>query len=130
MSLYENTIHLKGFTGKSAQTKSSATGIAIVVFSLATRSRVRDRNTGNWSSRTEWHRVVCFGEAALAARDLGRGDYVQVEGELRRSDYEAPGHDGSSSRGRTWEIRAVRVTKLERPARAKQQPEPAAEQAA
>jgi single-strand DNA-binding protein len=129
MPIYENNIRLKGYTGKSAQTltKAGSTGNAIVVFSLATRSRVRDRATGEWSSRTEWHRIVCFGDAATAARGLERGDYVEVEGTLRSSEYDA--RDGSSSPRRTWEIRAARVQKLERPV-ARKQPASASGQAA
>jgi len=123
MALYENTIRLKGFAGKNASTKPTAKGGAITVFSLATQSSYKDKQSSEWVSRTEWHRIVCFGKPAEYAKDLKQGDYVEVEGELRSSEYDAESDNGknndqkkSSSKRRSWEVRASRVRRLDRPA--------------
>ena len=125
MALYENTIRLKGFAGKNAVTKTTAKGGAITVFSLATQSSYKDKQSSEWVSRTEWHRIVCFGKPAEYAKELKQGDYVEVEGELRSSEYDAESGSGndknndqktSSSKRRSWEVRASRIRRLDRPA--------------
>ena len=118
MALYENTIRLKGFVGKNAQSKSAANGNPIVIFTLATKSRYKDKQSGEWSSRTEWHRIICFGPAARSAQELQKGNYIEVEGELHSSKYDAAPEQQQptpSSKRRSWEVRARHVRKLERP---------------
>jgi single-strand DNA-binding protein len=117
MALYENNIQIKGFVGKNAETKSTATGNTFTIFSLATKSSYKDKQSGEWVSHTEWHRIVCFGKPAEFAKLLKKGDYAEIAGELRSSEYEAEAATGSkSAKRRSWEIRASRVRKLERPA--------------
>ena len=116
MALYENTIRLKGFVGKDAEIKSALNN-PIVIISLATESRYRDKQTNGWVSRTEWHRIACFGTPANYAKELRKGDYVEVEGELRSSEYDAEvgtGEGKASIKRRNWEVRANFVRKLER----------------
>jgi single-strand DNA-binding protein len=117
MALYENTIRLKGFVGKDAETKSAANSNTLVVLSLATKSSYKDKQTNDWVSRTEWHRIVCFGTPANFAKELKKGDYAEVEGELRSSEYETEvgtGKKKESIKRRNWEVRASLVRKLER----------------
>jgi single-strand DNA-binding protein len=117
MTLYENNIQLKGFVGKDAETKSAASGNPFTIFSLATKSSYKDKQSGDWISHTEWHRIICFGKPADFAKLLKKGDYAEIEGELRSSEYEAEAANGAkSAKRRSWEIRASRVRKLERPA--------------
>ena len=117
MALYENTIRLKGFIGKNAETKATASGNTFTVFSLATKSSYKDKQSGDWISHTEWHRIISFGTAAKYAQQLQKGDYAEVEGELRSSEYEAEigaREKKQSSKRRSWEVRASIVRKLER----------------
>jgi single-strand DNA-binding protein len=116
MALYENNIRLKGFVGKDAATKTTASGHTFTVFSLATKSSYKDKQSGAWISRTDWHRIVSFGTAAKHANELRKGDYAEIEGELRSSEYDAETSDGKkqSSKRRSWEVRANLVRKLER----------------
>lgn len=117
MALYENRIRLKGFIGKAAETKSTTNGNTFTVFSLATKSSYKDKQSGEWISHTEWHRIVCFGKPAEFAKPLKKGDHAEIEGELRSSEYEAETGKGTkSAKRRSWEIRASHVRKLERPA--------------
>jgi single-strand DNA-binding protein len=117
MALYENTIRLKGFLGRDAEIKEAANSNTLVVVSLATKSSYKDKQTNEWLSRTEWHRIVCFGNVASYAMELKKGDYAEVEGELRSSEYDAEvgtGKKKASIKRRSWEVRARIVRRLER----------------
>ncbi len=114
MALYENNIRLKGFVGKDAETKSTANSNLLTTFSLATKSSYKDKQSGEWIARTDWHRIVCFGKSAELAKTFKKGDYAEVEGELRSSEYEA--ESGNGNKRRSWEVRASIVRKPERPA--------------
>ncbi|HWR15493.1 MAG TPA: single-stranded DNA-binding protein [Terriglobales bacterium] len=120
MALYKNTIQLKGFVGKDAETKSVSNGNSLTVFSLATKSSFKDKQSDEWVSHTEWHRIVCFGKPAEFAKELKKGDYAEVEGELRSSEYEANGD--KSFKRRSWEVRASSVRRLQRPERSGHDP--------
>jgi len=79
---------------------------------------------GEWVSRTEWHRIVCFNKPAEYVKDFLKGDYVEVEGELRSSEFDSAVGEGKKKatvKRRSWEIRASIIRKLTRPAR--QEPE-------
>ena len=124
MALYENNIRLKGFLGKDTETKSTASGNQFTVFSLATKSSYKDKQSGEWVSHTEWHHIVSFGQSAETAKLLKKGDYAEVEGELRSSTYEAEAASGKNTKRRSWEIRANVVRKLERPTASGSEPAP------
>jgi single-strand DNA-binding protein len=118
MALYENVIKLKGFVGKDAEAKGAgnANG-AMTTFSLATKSSYKNKRTNEWISRTEWHRVLCFAASAEYAKDLRKGDYVEIEGELRSSEFDSEvgsGATATSIKRRNWEVRATEVRKLAR----------------
>ena len=118
MALYENTIRIKGFIGKDAQSQATATGKSVIVLSLAAKSSYKDKKTGAWVARTEWHRIVCFAKPAEYAKGLKKGDYVEVEGELRSSEFDVEtgsGKQKTAIKRRTWEVRASLVKKLARP---------------
>ena len=117
MALYTNEILLKGFLGRAAETKHSGTN-PIIVLSLATKSSYKDKEKGEWISRTEWHRIVCFAKTAEYAQGLKKGDYVEVTGMLRSSQYESEvsvGKKKATVQKRGWEVRASQVRKLARP---------------
>ncbi|HET9184476.1 MAG TPA: single-stranded DNA-binding protein [Candidatus Angelobacter sp.] len=115
MALYENSIRLKGFLGKDPETKETRNGATLTVLSLATKSSYR-RND-EWVSSTEWHRIVCFNQLADYARTLKKGDYVEVKGEIRSSEFQSAVGEGrkkTSVKRRSWEVRAKSVQKLTR----------------
>ena len=119
MALYENAIKLKGFVGKDAESKATGNGKAMTTFSLATKSSYKNKSD-EWISRTEWHRIVCFAVPAEQAKSFKKGDYIEVEGELRSSEFDIEVGDGkkkTSIKRRSWEVRAAEIRKLVRPAR-------------
>jgi single-strand DNA-binding protein len=118
MALYENNVTLKGYVGKDAQSFATRQQNTFVVQSLATKSGYKDKQTKQWVNHTEWHRIVAFGKPADYAKTLKKGDYVQVEGELRSTEFDVEVGDGKKKatvKRRGWEIRASIVKKLTPP---------------
>ena len=119
MALYENKVTLKGFIGKDAESKTTKQQRTFVVLSLATKSGYKDKQTNEWVNRTEWHRIVVFGNAVDYAKGLKKGDYAEIEGELRSSEFDAEAGEGKKKitvKRRGWEVRASVVRKLAPPA--------------
>ena len=119
MALYGNKVTLKGYIGKDAQSYATKQQNVLVVLSLATKSGYKDKQTGQWVNHTEWHRIVCFAKPAEYAKNLKKGDYVEIEGELRSTEFDAEVGDGKKKatvKRRGWEIRASIVKKLTPPA--------------
>ena len=118
MALYENKVTLKGYIGKDAESFATKQQKTFTVLSLATRSGYKDKQKGEWVNHTEWHRIVAFGKPADYAKNLRKGDYVEIEGELRSTEFDAEVGDGKKKttvKRRGWEIRASIVRKLTQP---------------
>ena len=118
MTLYTNNVTLKGFLGKDAETIATKQGRSFAVLSLATKSGYKDKQTQQWVNHTEWHRIVAFGKPADYAKSLKKGNYVEIEGELRSTEYDAEVGEGKKKttvKRRGWEIRASIVRKLAQP---------------
>src|SRR5271155_1437385 len=74
-------------------------GQNVANFSVATTERFTDRN-GAKQERTDWHRIVAFGQLADTCDQLlSKGRRVYVEGRLTTRQYEAK--NGSGKRYRT-----------------------------
>src|SRR6185437_2559431 len=126
MALYENTIRLKGFLGRDAETKQTSNN-PLIILSLATKSSYKDKQKDEWISRTDRHRIVCFAKNAKYAEGLKKGDYVEVTGTLRSSRYDgevAIGKKKTTVNKRAWEVRATSVRKLARPDHPDAEPAP------
>ena len=80
-----NKVILIGNLGRDPEVRQTQDGRPVVNFTLATNESWKDRQTGERRERTEWHRVVIFGEglADIAQRYLHKGSKVYLEGELR-----------------------------------------------
>lgn len=101
------------------QREARANGVPFTVLSVAT-VRSWKNSQGEWESRTDWHRVVCFqrmGESALA---LHKGDQVFVTGSLVSSKYDrqvGSGKKATTLKLTSWQIRANVLRKLNRAAK-------------
>jgi single-strand DNA-binding protein len=118
MALYTNTVTLKGYIGKDAENFATKQQKTFTVLSLATKSGYKDKQKNEWVNHTEWHRIVAFGKPADYARYLKKGDYVEIEGELRSSEFDAEVGEGKKKttvKRQGWEIRASIVRKLASP---------------
>jgi single-strand DNA-binding protein len=94
--------------------------VPLTVLSLATKQSWKD-GKGEWQSHTDWHRVTCFGQVAEFASSLKRGAHIHITGYLRSREIEKNGTGrGKESRAtakvRAWEVRAIRIAKLDRAA--------------
>jgi single-stranded DNA-binding protein len=89
------------------------------VLRLATKTSWKPKDSDKWEERTEWRRIIAWGQLAEAVKPLLKGDHVLVEGELRSSEYDAEmpvvGQKDVTAlvTRRTWEIRARHLCKLE-----------------
>jgi single-strand DNA-binding protein len=133
---YLNSVTLVGFVGADPeQRQAKGNGLKFTVFSLATQRSWKNLDD-EWSSKTEWHRVVVF-RPLLAERivaTIKKGAHVLVEGSLVSSTYEQPNGKGKKSKTTkitSWSIRADVVRKLDRNEQELQTPpsEPKAESA-
>ena len=112
MTLFSNTVNLRGFLGKNAEAPPSdgITGDAYAVLLLATVSGIWDLSTNEWTPRTDWHRIICPGPFFCGmVRGMRRGDYLEVEGELRSQD-----QPRSVSKA-VYAVHAIRIQRLDRP---------------
>jgi single-strand DNA-binding protein len=112
MSTYRNTVTLKGFLGRDAELHINTNQTPFAVLSLATKSTHRNKQSGEFVSHTEWHRVIANGRLAESAKSLLKGAHVEVQGRLQSYRYE----DNAGVQRRVWEVRAHAVTHLERAA--------------
>ena len=86
MTLFTNTVMLRGFLGGNAEAPSSdhIKEDSFAVLLLATVSGTWDLSTNEWTPRTDWHRIICPGPYFCGmVRGMRRGDYLEVEGEIR-----------------------------------------------
>ncbi len=115
--MYQNKVTLIGFLGNDAEVHTS-NDRSFTTFQVATKSSYKDKQSGEYVSRTEWHRCVVFSGLWEFASTLTKGTHVQVEGELRSREY-VPKKAGSKSKKaepkqRVWEIRVSSILKLDR----------------
>jgi single-strand DNA-binding protein len=110
---YQNRVTLVGYLGRAPEQLEGR-----AVLSLATKSSWKPKDSDEWQSRCDWHRVVAWRQLAEAVRSLDKGDYVIVEGELRSSEwndlYRVDDGTYVPVKVRVWEVRARSIRKLVR----------------
>ena len=84
-----NKVILLGRVGQDPEAKTTQSDTTITTVSVATSESWKDKNTGDWKSKTEWHRVVAFGQTANIVRDnFRKGDLVYIEGAIQTREWE------------------------------------------
>ena len=79
-----NKVILVGRLGKDPEVRYMDNGNAIANITLATSEKWKDKTTGQQQEKTEWHRVVFFGNIAkIVAEYLKKGSNVYIEGKLQ-----------------------------------------------
>src|SRR5436309_5158987 len=89
---YLNSITLVGFVGSDPeQRQAKGNGSKFTVLSVATQRSWKNADD-EWSSKTEWHRVVVFRPllAERVATTIKKGAHVLIEGSLVSSTYKQP----------------------------------------
>lgn len=78
-----NKVTLLGNIGKDPEIKFLPSGQAVANFGIATTDRIKDKNSTEWTERTEWHNVTAYGRTAEIVRDyVKKGNKLFVEGRL------------------------------------------------
>lgn len=87
-----NKVILVGTCGGDPEARTTGSGSAVTVVSLATNEAWKDKQTGQPVEKTEWHRVVFFGRVGeIAAQYLRKGSPCYVEGKLQTREWEKDG---------------------------------------
>ena len=83
-----NKVFLLGNVGKDPEIRTTAGGMTVASFSLATAERAKDQQ-GNWADKTEWHNLVCFQRTAEIVRDyVKKGTQIFVEGKIQTRSWD------------------------------------------
>ena len=121
MQVFENTVKLRGFLGRDAEAPSSdrIQMDAYAVLLLASVSGTWDLSANEWNSRIDWHRIVCPGPYFCGmVRSMRRGDYLEVEGELRAQQQERSvivAGERFPVMHSSYAVHATRIARLDRP---------------
>jgi single-strand DNA-binding protein len=76
-----NQVTLFGRVGRDPETRAVGS-TEVCQVSLATSSRWKDKQSGEYKERTEWHRIEAWGGTAKALARVSKGDRLLVTGEL------------------------------------------------
>lgn len=110
--MYRNSISLIGFAGKDAEPRTTNNQKPYTVLSLATQSSYKDKGTGEYINRTEWHRVIVWGKLGEFAQKIQKGAHLAIDGELVSREFTDKKH--KDVKHRIWEVRATSILKLDR----------------
>ena len=110
--MYDNSVRLIGFLGRDAEKRTARNKTPYVILNLATSVRWRSKESQENIERTEWHRLVAWGNLAKFAGTLKRGNHISAEGELRYRVISDTKH--SEVDHRLAEIHLAKIGKLDR----------------
>ncbi|KZX85601.1 hypothetical protein A3715_17060 [Oleiphilus sp. HI0009] len=82
-----NRMILLGNVGQEPDVRNTTQGGVITNLNIATDEGYKDKTTGNWVEKTEWHRVVTFNRLAEIARDYvvkGAKVYIEAKSQTRK----------------------------------------------
>lgn len=83
-----NKAIIVGTLGKNPELKYTASGQAVVNFSVATNESFKDRS-GAKQTKTTWHNIVIWGKLAeIANQYLTKGASVYLEGKIENRSYD------------------------------------------
>jgi len=106
-----NKVIIIGNLGRDPEIKYTQSNVPVANFSVATTESWKDKSSGEWQEKTEWHRVVAWRYLAeKVERSLRKGKQVYVEGKLETRKW--TGQDGNERY--TTEIIAREIVPLGR----------------
>ena len=89
-----NKVMLIGNLGRDPEVRYTQDGKPVANFTMATTDRWNDAATGEKKERTEWHRIVVWGNAnsdglaGIVEKYVSKGDKIYVRGQLRTRKWE------------------------------------------
>ena len=80
-----NKVILIGNVGQAPVIRTTQDGKKIATFSLATSEKWKDKSSGEFREKTEWHRVVVFsdGLVGIIEKYIQKGTRIFLEGTLQ-----------------------------------------------
>ena len=88
-----NKAILVGNLGRDPEIRYTQSGVAVANFTVATSEKWKDKNSGEWQERTEWHRIVAWGRLGeICGEYLSKGRQVYIEGRIQTRDWEDQPH--------------------------------------
>ncbi len=88
-----NKVIIIGNLGRDPEIKYTQSSVPVANFSVATSESWKDKNSGEWQEKTEWHRIVAWRHLAeRAEKYLRKGKQVYVEGRIETRKWQ--GQDG------------------------------------
>ena len=82
-----------GNLGRDPEIKYTQSNVPVANFSVATTESWKDKTSGEWQEKTEWHRIVAWRHLAeRAERYLKKGKQVYIEGRIETRKW--TGQDG------------------------------------
>jgi len=89
-----NKVIIVGNLGRDPEIKYTQSNVPVANFSVATSESWKDKQTGEWQEKTEWHRIVAWRHLAeRAERYLKKGKQVYIEGKIETRKWQ--GQDGN-----------------------------------
>lgn len=98
MSASVNKCILIGHVTRDPEIRAMSSGDKVASFAVATNERWKDKATGEFREKAEFHNVVIFNEniVKVAEAYLRKGSKVYLEGQLQTRKYQdRDGHDRS-----------------------------------
>ena len=84
-----NKVILLGRVGADPEVKVMPSGNAVVNISIATNKKFKNKESGTYEDKTEWHRVVFFNKSAeTIGQYVKKGQQLYSEGRLQTRKYQ------------------------------------------
>lgn len=88
-----NLFHFIGNMTKDTELRYTAKSTPVAIFDIAVNDNYREHESGEVKEYTDFFRIKVWGKTAEnAAKFLGKGSQVYVEGAMRNTQYESNGH--------------------------------------
>jgi len=89
-----NKVIIIGNLGRDPEINYTQSNVPVANFSVATTESWKDKQSGEWQEKTEWHRVVAWRYLAeRAEKYLRKGSAVYIEGKLETRKWEKDGQN-------------------------------------
>jgi single-strand DNA-binding protein len=74
-----------GHIGQDPEVRSTASGSKVANLSIATSEKWKDKESGEWKEKTEWHRVIVWGDGMVKfiEEKFAKGDLIRITGKLQ-----------------------------------------------
>jgi single-strand DNA-binding protein len=84
-----NKVTVMGFLGADPEIRTTQSGGKVASIRVATSESWRDKRSGEWRQKTEWHRVSTFNERLVEKIEkLRKGSQVYLEGKLETREWQ------------------------------------------